>query len=257
MDLIKNYDRKRLLQNLCYVDENLMITQDVSKAVGFLDLITDTNGIARFIINFFTPIGTARHWKDAMVMIKNWLDEKYKDHNLTKYLFEPALPMSFSVALCNENEFIHGKHIEAAWMYLLYGQRYEYAPYGDGLSPDDGGLYFILSTNASFHVREVHYKDEDEIGQIFWDYIDERDDSNVAVYPAVIVDEWRFLYLNSYLDRDDLGKEYSFTYKVLKYNNYKDAEFRDRSLGKPMFQCQIVLGKDALLSPGIEESWMD
>ena len=113
MDLIKNYDRKRLLQNLCYVDENLMITQDVSKAVGFLDLISDTEGFPRFIINFFTPIGTARHWKDAMVMIKNWLDEKYKDHNLTKYLFEPALPMAFSVALCNENEFIHGKHIEA------------------------------------------------------------------------------------------------------------------------------------------------
>ena len=65
------------------------------------------------------------------------------------------------------------------------------------------------------------------------------------------------LYLNSYLDRDDLGKEYSFTYRVIKYNSYKDAEFRDRSLGMPMFQCQVVLGKDALLSPGIEEAWMD
>ena len=248
--MFKNYDRKRLLQNLCYVDENLMITQDVSKAVGFLDLISDTEGFPRFIINFFTPIGTARHWKDAMVMIKNWLDEKYKDHNLTKYLFEPALPMAFSVALCNENEFIHGKHITDGWMYLLWGQRYEYAPYGDG-------LYSILSTNAACHAREVHFKEENEIGQIFLDYIDERDDSNVAVYPAVIVDDWRFLYLNSYCFREDLEGEYSFTYKVIKYNNYKDAEFRDRSLGMPMFQCQIVLGKDALLSPGIEESWMD
>lgn len=99
-----NNKRKKLLNDLCYVDADLKITEDVAKAVGFVDVIFDTGSDVHYVINFFECIGIAQSGKEALNLIQNWLLERYGHHYLAEFLFEPIIPLVTSIGLCNENE---------------------------------------------------------------------------------------------------------------------------------------------------------
>lgn len=210
--------RKRLLGNIWYVDENLKLTDDPVKSVGFIDLVLGKYTYY-FVITFFERIGVAKSSQEARTLIEQWLKRKYGTHRLVikKSTFEPVIPLATSVALCNENSAQHGKEMEYCWVLL---------PYEDKIHIDD----INYRIDVAIPIKDAGKFEEQDSGAMYTtrNYVyDLKETFNV--FPAVLVDYNDFsfhcqsvdlfdhrLYSNSHLLKcynEEMRREYYFKLK--------------------------------------------
>lgn len=217
-----NNKRKKLLNDLCYVDADLKITEDVDKAVGFVDIIFDTDSDVHYVINFFECIGTAQSGKEAFNLIKNWLFERYGHHYLAEFLFEPIIPLVTSIGLCNENEPLHGKCMADCWLQIPFVGRINFANYERKNSFQESSLWedaLPIKDGVKFTENQI-----DELVIVPNDYLD-LPNEEVKVFPSVIV-----------------GREFSHrgNLKITAFNTYYSLTIKIQgyNLAQEMYYCQ-------------------
>lgn len=220
-------EEKELLNNICYVDANLKITEDANNAVGFLDVILDNEQQIHFIINFFECIGTAKYAKEAIDLITQWLIDKYGDHILSKYTFEPLIPLHTSVALCNENSAIHNRSIGNCWMQFPFQGAIHFTKYGvgnrfgqiwlwDDAVPIEGIIKFQEKENGTLVTNATTQL---EVG------------TDIKVFPALIVDRHFVQEFNPLLEC--IWGKCSSTKNIKAYNAQKRSDYERKCRSTP------------------------
>ena len=230
MDVSK---KEKLLKNLRYVDENLKLTDDPTKSVGFIDLVLVIDAYAPyFVITFFERIGVAKSSNEARNLIDQWLKRKYSTHRLVTIrntTFEPIIPLASSVAFCKENFAKHGREMEYCWVL---------EPFECKIHIDD----INYRTDTAFPIKDARKFEETECGQIAY-YHEFVHDVNEAfnVFPAVIIDYNEFLVHCQSHDLLDCNL-YSNTHSLMCCNEgiMREYDFRQRTT--PMFTVRIEGG---------------
>lgn len=251
MDINK---RKKLLENLWYVDENLKLTDDPTKSVGFIDLVFGAGTYSYyFIITFFERIGVAKSSIDARTLIEQWLKRKYATHRLAtrNTTFEPVIPLATSVAFCNANSAQHGRENSA-----LHGRKMEYC-------------WVLLPFEGKIHIDDVNYRTDTAIPIKDAGKFEETDsgamesghkfvyDVNEAfnVFPAVLVDYNYFPFYCQSVDLFD-HKLYSNTNFLYWYNENKYREY-SRKLRSPSVISVHIEPGDFGVDAGAIEDFLD
>ena len=204
--IMDTYKRKKLLENLWYVDENLKLTDDPVKSVGFIDLVLG-QGTYYFIITFFEHIGVAKSSIEARNLIDRWLKNKFSSHRLVmrKSTFEPIIPLETSVALCNENFSKHRRKMEHCWVL---------EPFERKVHIDD--INYRIDT--ALPVEYTGRFKENDIGAINCRYRFLYDvNETFNVFPAVLIDYNEFPVHCQNLDLMDCS-HYSNTHSLNCYN---------------------------------------
>ncbi len=217
-----NADKKeKLLRNLRYVDENLKLTDDPTKSVGFIDLVLVKDAYAPyFIITFFERIGVAKSSIDARNLIDQWLKLKYGTHRLAtrNTTFEPVIPLASSVAFCKENFAKHGREMEYCWVL---------EPFECKIHIDD----INYRVDTAFPIKDARKFEETECGAMHY-YHEFVHDVNEAfnVFPAVIIDYNEFLVHCQCHDLLDCNL-YSSTHSLHCCNEgiMREYDFRQRT----------------------------
>ena len=220
-----NADKKeKLLRNLWYVDENLKLTDDPTKSVGFIDLVYGAGTYSYyFIITFFERIGVAKSSIDARNLIDQWLKRKYGTHRLAtrNTTFEPVIPLASSVAFCKENFAKHGREMEYCWVL---------EPFECKIHIDD--INYRIDT--AFPIKDARKFEETECGAMRY-YHEFVHDVNEAfnVFPAVIIDYNEFLVHCQSHDLLDCNL-YSNTHSLMCCNEgiMREYDFRQRTQPK-------------------------
>ena len=223
-----NDERKKLLNDLCYIDADLKITEDVAKAVGFVDVIFDTDSDIHYVINFFECIGTAQSGKEAFNLIQNWLLERYGHHYLAEFLFEPIIPLVTSIGLCNENEALHGKCMADCWLQIPFVGRINFANYEKKNSFQESGLW-----EDALPIKGGVKFTENQIGElvIVPNGCLNLPNEEVKVFPAVIVGR-EFSHRGN-LKITAFQTYYSLTIKIRGYNLAQEMYYRQKDF-KPV-----------------------
>jgi hypothetical protein len=222
--------RKRLLENLWYVDENLHLTDDPIKSVGFIDLVMGKYTYY-FIINFFECIGTAKSFQEAKDLIKQWLKNKFSTHRLVRMesTFVPVFPLGTSVALCNENSAQHGREMEDCWVL---------SPFEGRIHIDD--IYHIIDTVHP--IKGIAKFEENDYGTIGCDKNFVHGVKGAfKVFPAVIVDYNAFPVHCQSVDLMDC-KHYSNTHSLMCYNECVRREYFFKQRTSPVATVHVDLG---------------
>ncbi|MBE6462424.1 MAG: hypothetical protein E7005_01535 [Alphaproteobacteria bacterium] len=229
MDVSK---KEKLLRNLWYVDENLKLTNDPTKSVGFIDLVLVKDAYAPyFVITFFERIGVAKSSIEARNLIDQWLKRKYGTHRLAtrNTTFDPIIPLASSVAFCKENFAKHGREMEYCWVL---------EPFECKIHIDD----INYRVDTAFPIKDARKFEETECGQIAY-YHEFVHDVNEAfnVFPAVIIDYNEFLVHCQSHDLLDCNL-YSNTHSLHCCNEgiMREYDFRQRTT--PMFTVRIEGG---------------
>ena len=228
-----NADKKeKLLRNLRYVDENLKLTDDPTKSVGFIDLVLVKDAYAPyFVITFFECIGIAKSSQEARNLIAQWLRNKFSTHRLVmrKRTFEPIIPLASSVAFCKENFAKHGREMEYCWVL---------EPFECKIHIDD----INYRVDTAFPIKDARKFEETECGAMryyheFVHYVNEA----FNVFPAVIIDYNEFLVHCQSHDLLDCNL-YSNTHSLHCCNEgiMREYDFRQRTT--PMFTVHIEGG---------------
>lgn len=222
--------RKKLLENLWYVDENLKLTDDPVKSVGFIDLVMGKYTYY-FIINFFECIGTAKSGQEARNLIDRWLKSKFSTHRLVliESTFEPIIPLTTSVALCNENSAQHGREMGDCWV----------------LTPFEGKIHIDdirYRINTPHRANGVVKFEEDNCGAMnpTHKYIYNVNDA-FKVFPAVLICYNEFPVHCQSLDLMDC-KLYSNTHSLMCYNERMRREYCFKQRTTPVAAMHVELG---------------
>ena len=218
MDVSK---KEKLLRNLWYVDENLKLTNDPTKSVGFIDLVLVKDAYAPyFVITFFERIGVAKSSIEARNLIDQWLKRKYGTHRLAtrNTTFDPIIPLASSVAFCKENFAKHGREMEYCWVL---------EPFECKIHIDD----INYRVDTAFPIKDARKFEETECGAIRY-YHEFVHDVNEAfnVFPAVIIDYNEFLVHCQSHDLLDCNL-YSSTHSLMCCNEgiMREYDFRQRT----------------------------
>ena len=220
-----NADKKeKLLRNLRYVDENLKLTDDPTKSVGFIDLVLVKDAYAPyFVITFFERIGVAKSSIDARNLIDQWLKRKYGTHRLAtrNTTFEPVIPLASSVAFCKENFAKHGREMEYCWVL---------EPFECKIHIDD----INYRVDTAFPIKDARKFEETECGAMRYYHEFVHDVNEVFnVFPAVIIDYNYFPFYCQCVDLLDCGN-YSNTHSLMCCNEgiMREYDFRQRTQPK-------------------------
>ena len=216
--------KEKLLRNLRYVDENLKLTDDPTKSVGFIDLVLVKDAYAPyFVITFFERIGVAKSSIEARTLIDQWLKRKYGTHRLAtrNTTFEPVIPLASSVAFCKENFAKHGREMEYCWVL---------EPFECKIHIDD----INYRVDTAFPIKDARKFEETECGAMRY-YHEFVHDVNEAfnVFPAVIIDYNEFLVHCQSHDLLDCNL-YSNTHSLMCCNEgiMREYDFRQRTTPK-------------------------
>ena len=229
-----NADKKeKLLRNLRYVDENLKLTDDPTKSVGFIDLVLVKDAYAPyFVITFFERIGVAKSSQEARSLIEQWLKRKYSTHRLVAIrntTFEPTIPLASSVAFCKENFAKHGREMEYCWVL---------EPFECKIHIDD----INYRVDTAFPIKDARKFEETECGAMRY-YHEFVHDVNEAfnVFPAVIIDYNEFPLHCQSVDLLDCNL-YSNTHKLNCCNECIMREYDFRQRTTPILTVRIEGG---------------
>ena len=229
MDINK---RKKLLENLWYVDENLKLTDDPTKSVGFIDLVYGAGTYSYyFIITFFERIGVAKSSIDARTLIEQWLKRKYGTHRLAtrNTTFEPTIPLASSVAFCNANSAQHGREMEYCWVLL---------PFEGKIHIDD--INYRIDTAIT--IKDAGKFKETDTGAIYSGHTLVYDvNEPFSVFPAVLVDYNYFPFYCQSVELMDCGN-YSNTHSLMCCNECIMREYDFRQRTQPMLTVRIEGG---------------
>jgi hypothetical protein len=228
-----NADKKeKLLRNLWYVDENLKLTDDPTKSVGFIDLVLAADIYSYyFVITFFERIGVAKSSQEARNLIEQWLKRKYSTHRLAtrNTTFKPVIPLASSVAFCKENFAKHGREMEYCWVL---------EPFECKIHIDD----INYRVDTAFPIKDARKFEETDCGAMRY-YHEFVHDVNEPfnVFPAVIIDYNEFLVHCQSHDLLDCNL-YSNTHSLMCCNEgiMREYDFRQRTT--PMFTVRIEGG---------------
>ena len=242
-----NADKKeKLLRNLRYVDENLKLTDDPTKSVGFIDLVYGAGTYSYyFIITFFERIGVAKSSIDARTLIEQWLKRKYGTHRLAtrNTTFEPVIPLATSVAFCNANSAQHGREMEYCWVLL---------PFEGKIHIDD--INYRIDTAIT--IKDAGKFKETDTGAIYSGHTLVYDvNEPFSVFPAVLVDYNYFPFYCQSVDLFD-HKLYSNTNFLYWYNENKYREY-SRKLRSPSVISVHIEPGDFGVDAGAIEDFLD
>ena len=233
-------ERRRLLGNLWYVDENLKLTDDSIKSVGFIDLVLG-DGTYYFIITFFERIGVAKSSIEARNLIEQWLKYKFSTHRLVirKSTFEPVIPLATSVALCNENSAQHGREMFYCW----------------GLLPDEGKIHIDdinYRLDIAIPIKNAGKFGEKDSGAMVTEHqfvYDLKEAFNV--FPAVIIDYNEFPVHCQNVDLMDC-RLYSNTHSLRCYNEAMRMEYGRKLRAPAILKVRIEIGHYGLAAGAVE-----
>ena len=229
MDVSK---KEKLLRNLWYVDENLKLTNDPTKSVGFIDLVYGAGTYSYyFIITFFERIGVAKSSIEARTLIEQWLKRKYGTHRLAtrNTTFEPVIPLATSVAFCNANSAQHGREMEYCWVLL---------PFEGKIHIDD--INYRIDTAIT--IKDAGKFKETDTGAIYSGHTLVYDvNEPFSVFPAVLVDYNYFPFYCQSVDLMDCGN-YSNTHSLMCCNERIEQEYFFRQRTQPMLTVRIEGG---------------
>ncbi len=229
-----NADKKeKLLRNLWYVDENLKLTDDPTKSVGFIDLVLAADIYSYyFVITFFERIGVAKSSQEARNLIEQWLKRKYSTHRLVAIrnaTFEPIIPLASSIAFCKENFAKHGREMEYCWVLLPY----------EGKVRIDNINYRV---DTALPIKDAGKFEETDCGEMHYNHefmYDVNEEFNV--FPAVIIDYNEFPVHCQSIDLMDC-RNYSNTHKLNCCNEGIRREYEFRQRTKSMVTVRIEGG---------------
>lgn len=225
--------QEKLLRNLWYVDENLKLTDDLTKSVGFIDLVLAPDIYSYyFVITFFERIGVAKSSQEARNLIEQWLKHKYSTHRLVAIMnttFEPVIPLASSVAFCKENFAKHGREMEYCWVLL---------PYEGKIHIDD----INCRVDTALPIKDAEKFEETDCGEMRYNHKFVYDVNEAFnVFPAVLID---YNKLPVHCQSVDLMncRLYSNTHLLNCCNESIRREYEFRQRTKPMLTVCIEGG---------------
>ena len=225
--------KEKLLRNLWYVDENLKLTDDLTKSVGFIDLVLAPDIYSYyFVITFFERIGVAKSSQEARNLIEQWLKRKYSTHRLVAIMnttFEPVIPLSSSIAFCKENFAKHGREMEYCWVLL---------PYEGKIHIDD----INYRVDTALPIKDAGKFEETDCGEMRYNHKFVYDVNEAFnVFPAVLIDYNKFPVHCQSVDLMNC-RLYSNTHSLNCCNEGIRREYESKQRTKPILAVRIEGG---------------